>query len=433
MRTAAITAEALGKRYRIGLREQRPETLVATLASLGRSPLTNLGRLRSLTRTGGEEERPDLIWALREVSFEVGEGEVLGIVGRNGAGKSTLLKILSRITEPTHGRAAIRGRVASLLEVGTGFHPELTGRENVYLNGTILGMSKREIDGAFEEIVEFAGVDRFLDTPIKRYSSGMKVRLAFAVAAHLRAEVLLIDEVLAVGDASFQRKCLGKMDQVARSGRTILFVSHNMAAITNLCHRCLFLDGGSLVSAGAAGLVVRRYLDAADHHSRGADLAVRTDREGSGRARLTSFEVVSPDAERPQAAAFTGSTVVFRLGYRVEPDEPPISPVQASLQIYTADGTFLTALTNAVTGEKLPALEREGYLYCRVPRFPLMAGRYRVTLILISGEGVVDLLRDAATFDVEVGDYYGTGRDNSHSRQGVFMEHGWSARWERRS
>jgi len=233
MTDIAIRVENLSKLYHIGRARQRHDTLRDALSAAFRRPASRAARREDET-----------LWALRDVSFEVQRGEVVGIIGRNGAGKSTLLKILSRITEPTSGRAEIHGRVGSLLEVGTGFHPELTGRENVYLNGAILGMHRTEIDRKFDEIVAFAEIEKFLDTPVKHYSSGMYVRLAFAVAAHLDPEILLVDEVLAVGDAAFQRKCLGKMDSVGKEGRTVLFVSHNMAAVTNLCDWGLLLDAG---------------------------------------------------------------------------------------------------------------------------------------------------------------------------------------------
>ena len=236
-----------------------PDTIFSAAKSWLSYPLRNLRQLHRLD-TRSAKDQPDVIWSLRDVSFDVHPGDVIGIIGRNGAGKSTLLKILSRITQPTSGSAVIHGNVASLLEVGTGFHPELTGRENIYLNGTILGMKKREIDQKFDQIAGFSGVEKFLDTPIKRYSSGMKVRLAFSVAAHLDPEVLIIDEVLAVGDADFQKKCLGKMHDVSGSGRTVLFVSHNMAAVSSLCNRCVFLDQGKVQSEGETSQVINRYL-----------------------------------------------------------------------------------------------------------------------------------------------------------------------------
>ncbi len=258
----AIRVENLSKRYRIGLKEEMHDTLFGAMADFISQPIKNLRRLRRLTRFQGDGYNPeDIIWALKDVSFEVQRGEVVGIIGRNGAGKTTLLKVLSHITEPTSGRVEIRGRVSSLLEVGTGFHSELTGRENIYLNGTILGMKKAEVDRKFDEIVDFSGVEKFIDTPVKRYSSGMRVRLAFSVAAHLEPEILLVDEVLSVGDAAFQKKCLGKMDDVAKEGRTVLFVSHNMAAINNLCGRGIVLDYGRTIFQGEASDAVRLYLE----------------------------------------------------------------------------------------------------------------------------------------------------------------------------
>ena len=237
-----IKVKEISKAYRIGVKDQAHDNLVSAVTAWLKSPFRNFRKLRSLSRIQESESSSDIIWALKDVSFEVNSGEVLGIIGKNGAGKSTLLKIIAGITEPTGGRIEIYGRIASLLEVGTGFNPELTGRENVYLNGTILGMTKKEIDSKFDEIIDFSGVEKFVDTPIKRYSSGMKVRLAFAVAAFLEPEILIVDEVLAVGDAEFQKKCIGKMEDISsRDGRTVLFVSHNMAAVKSLCNSILVL------------------------------------------------------------------------------------------------------------------------------------------------------------------------------------------------
>jgi len=256
----AVRVEKLGKRYRIGLAAERHDNIREALVHAIGAPYRNLKRLRGLGTFAATDER-DVVWALRDVSFEVGHGEVLGIIGRNGAGKSTLLKILSRITEPTTGRVELHGRVGALLEVGTGFHPELTGRENVYLNGSILGMDRRYIARTFDEIVEFAGVGRFVDTPVKRYSSGMYLRLAFAVAAHLEPDILVVDEVLAVGDAEFQKKCLGKMEEVAREGRTVLFVSHQLNAIEELCNTAILLDSGRVQQhSSEVGRIVRDYI-----------------------------------------------------------------------------------------------------------------------------------------------------------------------------
>ncbi len=262
MTQASIRVQSLSKLYRIGLSEQRKETLVATCFDYLRSPLKNFKKLKALSSTSElDATDKDTFWALRDISFEVGVGQAFGIIGANGAGKSTLLRILSNITEPTSGQAEIRGRVASLLEVGTGFHPELTGRENVYLNGTILGMTKAEVDKNFDEIVAFSGVEKFIDTPVKRYSSGMMVRLAFAVAAHLEPEILLIDEVLAVGDAIFQQQCIDRMTELAASGKTLLFVSHNLAAISRLCDTGMVLANGGILAQGKMSDVLAAYSD----------------------------------------------------------------------------------------------------------------------------------------------------------------------------
>lgn len=303
MSDKAIVVENLSKIYRIGAQVEKSESIVSAVGSFVRSPLINFRRYRSLynfddvlSTADKGAGRDDILWALRDVEFEVTEGEVVGIVGVNGAGKTTLLKVLSRITPPTTGLARSRGRVSSLLEVGTGFHPELTGRENVYLNGTILGMRKKQIDQKFDEIVDFSGIEQFLDTPVKRYSVGMRVRLAFAVAAHLEPEILIIDEVLAVGDAEFQRKCLSKMETVGQSGRTVLFVSHNMAAVTRLCQRGILLDAGTVVADGPAAEVVSQYLSAGQ-----GTTAIRewseSDAPGDSCVRLRSLRTVTDDTE----------------------------------------------------------------------------------------------------------------------------------------
>lgn len=260
----AISVKNVGKRYRIGLKDKVHDTFGGYLMDYVKSPLKNYRYYRSLYKfdndEGQDSEREDVLWALKDVSFDVKKGELLGIIGTNGAGKSTLLKILSRITSPSCGQVEIRGRISSLLEVGTGFHQELTGRENVFLNGTILGMRKREIEQRFDDIVEFSGVERFLDTPVKRYSSGMRVRLAFAVAAYLEPEILIIDEVLAVGDAAFQKKCISKMEDIGSTGRTVLFVSHSMPTITRLCNRVILLNSGGVAADGNPHEIVSTYL-----------------------------------------------------------------------------------------------------------------------------------------------------------------------------
>lgn len=299
----AIRVDRISKAYRVGLAEKRHDTLTGAIAAAFKAPLSNFRAVRDLSRFDGQSaesvsaiaggrsiHQDDVHWALRDVSFDVKQGEAIGIIGRNGAGKSTLLKVLSRITEPTSGRATIHGRVASLLEVGTGFHPDLTGRENVYLNGTLLGLRKREVDARLEEIVEFAGTAKYIDTPVKRYSSGMRVRLAFAVAAHLDPEILIVDEVLAVGDLDFQRKCLGRMQRVAEGGRTVLFVSHNLAAVAQLCQRAVVLEGGKLVFAADVAAAIDRYLRSSD--SLGGDSAADGDRRSTPDLRING--TISP-------------------------------------------------------------------------------------------------------------------------------------------
>jgi len=298
----ALVVENLSKLYRLGVEKQSEDHLATAMASFFRNPLANYRKYRSLydfrdvdvdsLEQGSESgSREDILWAVRDISFDVPRGQILGIVGRNGAGKSTLLKILSRITAPTSGRAMIYGRVGSLLEVGTGFHQELTGRENIYLNGTILGLRKKEVDKLFDEIVDFSGIERFLDTPVKRYSSGMKVRLGFAVAAHLEPEVLIVDEVLAVGDAEFKRKCLGKMESIGEDGRTILFVSHNMPQVTRLCNRVIMLENGGIVRDGGPHEVVEAYLSAGKHRVASREWPDITTAPGGEIARLRAVSV----------------------------------------------------------------------------------------------------------------------------------------------
>jgi len=311
----AIRVANLSKRYRIGLKEEIHDTFVGALASFARSPVKNLRRLRRLARFEAEDAE-DIIWALKNISFNVEVGEVVGIIGRNGAGKSTLLKILSRITEPTRGRVEIRGRVSSLLEVGTGFHPELTGRENIYLNGTILGMRKAEINRKFDQIVDFSGVEKFIDTPVKHYSSGMSVRLAFSVAAHLEPEILLVDEVLAVGDFEFQKKCLGKMDEVASAGRTVFFVSHNLLSIQSLCTRTILLHRGCLEIDGKTSEVISNYLSSEGSSTTTID-CMKLDHTGSGDARIISARIV--DAKGIETNSFTmGQTFVIEFLVKTE-------------------------------------------------------------------------------------------------------------------
>jgi lipopolysaccharide transport system ATP-binding protein len=393
----AISIENLGKLYRLGVREKKHDTLTAAVLSWLRAPARNYRNLRRLSALD-EASAIDFIWALRDVSFEVASGEVVGIIGRNGAGKSTLLKILSRITEPTRGRVTIAGRVASLLEVGTGFHPELTGRENVYLNGTILGMSKAEIDRKFDEIVEFSGVERFLDTPVKRYSSGMQVRLAFSVAAHLEPEILVVDEVLAVGDAEFQAKCLGKMKSVNETGhRTVLFVSHNMSAVKRLCQRCVLLDHGRVEDIGQTDDVVRRYLSLGATTGRELEWS----EENAPCSEEITFQSVRVlDAHgKGDSILSTGDDLSVEIRYVIH---GTLANLRIALTLLTEDGIVVLATSDFhhQGGRRI----RDAGTYTSVCHFPgglLNTGRYTLA-IDADIPRVAALVRDVQlTFEVE--------------------------------
>ena len=343
MNTPAISVENLGKMYHIGLFQRRPQNLREALKRTATAPFSYLAtHLRHLRAGRGSEatDSPDVLWALKDVTFEVARGEVLGIIGRNGAGKSTLLKILSRITDPTEGRARIRGRVNSLLEVGAGFHPELTGRENVYMNAAMHGMKRADIRRKMDEIVAFAEVDKFMDTPVKRYSSGMYTRLAFAVAANLEPEVLIVDEVLAVGDAGFQRRCLGKMGDVAEEGRTVLLVSHNMQAISTLCRRVVLLDRGRVLMQGTARAVVEKYLET---RAGRAEIAW-DDGQGPGNesVRLRSVSVRTPEGA---AVSDHDMAAPIRLDMEFAVSRPGLH-LNASFHVYNQQDVCLFAVAN---------------------------------------------------------------------------------------
>ena len=336
-------------------------------------------------------------------------GETLGIVGRNGAGKSTLLKILSRITKPTTGEVELRGRVGSLLEVGTGFHPELTGRENIYLNGAILGMTRAEIARKFDEIVAFAEVEKFLDTPVKHYSSGMYVRLAFAVAAHLEPEILIVDEVLAVGDAEFQRKCMKKMGDVAGQGRTVLFVSHNMGAVQTLCQRAVLLERGCVKQIGTSREVVAEYLKASDAAAH-TPLHERRDREGEGRFRFEELTLLDGEG-RPRAYAVTGEDLYLRLRLRVPSDGPLPAPLEIGIAIREPQGLRITEVGSHFTGESPSTSAAAREITCHIPRLPLLPSQYRLDLWCgVLGE-TEDYLLDGAVLRVEPGNYFRNFQD----------------------
>lgn len=354
------------------------------------------------------------VWALRQINLQVPQGEVLGIVGKNGAGKSTLLKLLSRVSLPTRGRICARGRIASLLEVGTGMHPELTGRENVYLNGSILGMRRPEITARFDDIVAFSGCARYIDTPVKRYSSGMKVRLGFAVAAFLEPEILIVDEVLAVGDAEFQRKAIGKMHDVTRSGnRTVLFVSHNMAAVQSLCTRAVVVEKGTLTHDGTPALAVQQYLRSS---TVGSDLASFAERKGNGAVRITRVETF---AERPGQTPQCGSpcSIVLHLDNATG---ITAANLRADLRIDDHHGQRVAWLSTSLLN--LSGSEPVHSITFHIPRLALVAGTYYLTLYMEAGGNVADWIQNAASFDVADGDYYGTGRTSPPGQAPQFID-----------
>lgn len=375
MSESVIRVEGLGKKYTIGHQQNGSDGLRHALNDFVTAPFRRIRNPKFAIRNPQSEP----FWALKDVSFEVAQGEVVGIIGRNGAGKSTLLKILSRITEPTEGRVRIRGRVASLLEVGTGFHPELTGRENVFLNGAILGMSREEIKRKFDEIVAFAEVEKFLDTPVKRYSSGMYVRLAFAVAAHLEPEILIVDEVLAVGDYEFQRRCLGKMNKVARGGRTVLFVSHNMAAIEELCPKSILLKNGAIESSGPTHQVVSGYLTSTAGQS-GWQIDEQTDREGTGHARITGLELLAAEADTARA------TLKFQRSFRVrmhyQATKRLIDP-RFGFALLSDKGERVFQSETAEINFCVEAIEGEGTIDCLVVTPNLLPGLYYLEVWIV--------------------------------------------------
>lgn len=409
----ALRAEGLGKVYRVpvtqgayGYRTLREE--------LGRAWSRLAGYSPSAWRS---------FWALRDVSFELPEGQTLGIVGRNGAGKSTLLKLLSRVTEPTAGQAEIRGRVATLLEVGSGFHPELTGRENVFLNGALLGMKRSEIRRKFDAIVAFAEVAAFIDTPVKRYSSGMYLRLAFSIAAHLEAEILLVDETLAVGDVVFQRRCIEKMRELATGGRTVLLVSHNMSVVETLCTTACHLQDGCLVDWGPPEDVVKRYLGAvAATHPTG--LSQRTDRQGDGNIRLTS--VLFEDKEGHQLeAGQSGQDLKIAMNYEATRDLSQ-ERVTFGIAVNTIGGAYLFSCGTDLVESDFIGAPRVGVARCRIPRLPLTPGSYSLNLIVRRGGMIEDWILDAITLNVEAGDFFGSGQLPPPSHVGLLVDHSWS-------
>lgn len=420
MSELAISVTGLGKQYKIGGPRKTYDRLGYQIADMITAPLRRASRLlrgQSLSAS----ELDDTIWALKDVSFEVKHGEVIGIIGGNGAGKSTLLKILSRITEPTEGYADIYGRIGSLLEVGTGFHPELTGGENIYLNGAILGMTKKEIDRKFSEIVEFAEIGKFINTPVKFYSSGMYVRLAFSVAAHLDPEILVVDEVLAVGDMAFQKKCLGKMGDVARTGRTVLFVSHNMAVIRALCERGLCLRKGQIIADGPAGTVVDAYLKSLEQIVQ-TKLDERKDRSGRGQVKLTNLTISDGDISGMPLIK-SGGPVKFTFEVSGK-----LANLSVGFVIVDDLGQPISMFKSDLPAPDDRLIENEKVVFtCEIDELMLVPGRYRVDVFIRGGGERQDLIEGAAFFDVEVGQLRGRmvpPPDNQ--RINVIMPHRWS-------
>jgi lipopolysaccharide transport system ATP-binding protein len=416
----AIRVEDLSKCYQISPHQAGYRTLRESIMTAVAAPARKLRRW-----LGADSPEPEsgerTHWALRDVNFEVRPGEVIGLIGRNGAGKSTLLKLLSRITEPTSGRVELRGRVLSLLEIGTGFHQELTGRENIYLNGAILGMTRREIERKFDDIVAFAEIEKFLDTPSKRYSSGMYIRLAFAVAAQFEAEVLLVDEVLAVGDAAFQKKCLDRIAALARSGGTVIFVSHNMGTVTSICQTALVLDGGRLIARGEAREQARLYLNLLGERS-AVDLAGRTDRGGNGVARLSDVRLLDSQG-RSVEHALGGEPLTIRLGYRAE---RPLASAEVHVWLCNEQGQNATMLSNRFSGDPLETLPAVGALECHIPEVVLAPGGYLLNIDLFAGSDLADSVQGAARLDVAGGPFFASGRTPGAENGIALTRHSWS-------
>jgi lipopolysaccharide transport system ATP-binding protein len=406
-----IQVEGLGKQYRIGSQQAAYLTL--------RESLMQMFKFGSQQRTP-----PQYIWALRNISFQAAAGDVIGVIGRNGAGKSTLLKILSRITEPTTGRIQLYGRVGSLLEVGTGFHPELTGRENIILNGAILGMRRAEILRKFDEIVAFAEVEKFIDTPVKRYSSGMYLRLAFAVAAYLESEILLVDEVLAVGDAGFQKKCLGKMRDVSASGRTVLFVSHNMAAVEGLCNRCLLIADGRLAADGKPHDLVTKYL-AAESAPENAfrDLSHHAGRRGGLKPIMRRVSLRSQDG-MPAPLIRMGEGIIIQVDF-----DSPNAEIRPSVSFCLKNNygvPILTASTRVQRQYQFAQPVNAGSIICQLRDLPLLNGMYSIDLFFGFDYQNTDVIYDAISFEVIEADVLGTGQIPPANEGTIF----WPAEFE---
>jgi lipopolysaccharide transport system ATP-binding protein len=420
----AILIENLSKQYRLG--------------SIGTGTLTHdfkrwMAKIRGKEDPGLKigmenklaEEGGEYVWALQDINLEVQQGDILGIIGKNGAGKSTLLKILSRVTSPTTGNIVMQGRVASLLEVGTGFHGELTGRENIFLNGAIMGMTKTEIKLHFDEIVEFSGVGKYIDTPVKRYSSGMYVRLAFAVAAHLEAEILIVDEVLAVGDIDFQKKSLSKMNEIAKAGRTVLFVSHNTASVRGLCNKAIALSMGKIwINKDEPEIVINKYIKENISSTIGSNLSIRKDRLGIGRVRFTDLQFISKSGNQIADVVF-GEETSFQIWFHVFNDTKILD---VGISVWSLEGINKFAIWSNYTNDYLYNL-KGGNTYIvkfQIPKFPLAPGTYYINLVAKSDNELCDKVQNARVLNVNEGDYFGNGKSLSDNLKGMFFDYSWT-------
>lgn len=406
-KNTTIEVNNLWKEYRIGERQTaRYSTLRDTIVDSALSPFK---RARDLL-SGQAQSAANLterFWALQDINFSVQQGEVVGIIGHNGAGKSTLLKVLSRITEPTRGEVKFRGRLGSLLEVGTGFHPELTGRENIYLNGAILGMTRAEVTRKFDEIVDFAGVERFIETPVKHYSSGMYTRLAFAVAAHLEPEILLVDEVLSVGDATFQKKSMGKMGEVAESGRTVLFVSHNMAAVANFCTRVIVLQRGQAIFDGSQTEGIQNYMTSLNESGNSSDLSTRKDRYGDGVIRMTEIVFRDHQGNLTQNIG-SGQDLDICISYEVKKPQE-LGNIIVGINCFNQTGTAVFTHSNRITKQDIYDLPPKGQFICRLRDIPLVPGSYSFDINVKNNEVYTDSIKNATQLSVIEGDFFGSG------------------------
>ena len=402
----------LSKRYPLVTKEPLHNTFVGYFLSMLYKPFKNLRELRKLSAAQDSSSKIDgYLWALKDINFKSQSNEIIGIIGTNGSGKSTLLKILSKITRPTNGDVRIKGKVASLLEVGTGFHHELSGKENIYLNGSVLGMKKNEIDAKYDEIIEFSGINEYIDTPIKRYSSGMRVRLAFSVAAHLDPDILIVDEVLAVGDVEFQKKCLGKIGDVAQSGRTVFFVSHDLNAVMSLCNRVIWIDKGKLMNDGEPKKVIQNYIDSSSKISNSTVDLLNIDNrvrwKGDGALQLTKINL--KNQTHSTSSFITGDKFIVNIDFKLNNLDLIDAPIELIIKIQNQNMNDVLVLSNLSSNKKLLISDSKGLVKCLIPKLPLGEGVYNINLEAKIAGGPADKINGAASFEVLPGDFYGTG------------------------